>query len=111
MKFTEIIANVISFAHSAAKNNTATNPAIWESHLNSLSDDELIMLATFMYFGRDSEDIHENDIAGYRNDLDLSRDRAMLHLVQIAASEQIEKYLRAGLTKASNQNIDINSLV
>lgn len=111
MAFTQTITDVINFADMADNNNTTTDRAVWESHLDSLSDDELIMLETFMYFGRDSEDMHENDIAGYRKVIDHNRESAKLHITDLAVSGHLANYLRAGLTKSANLNIDIDTLV
>ena len=69
------------------------------------------MLATFMYFGRDSEDEHENDIAGYRDVLDLDGESAKALVADKAVSGHLAKYLKAGLTKAASLNIDIDTLI
>jgi hypothetical protein len=111
MAFTQIINDFIDFANTAKKNNTTINRAIWERYLDSLSDDELIMLETFMYFGRDSEDSHNNDIVGYRKELDHDRDSAKVHIADKAVSGHLAKYLKAGLTKSASLNIDIDTLI
>ena len=61
-----------------------------------------------MYFGRDSEDMHKNDIAGYRDVIDHNRDSAKVHVADIAVSGHLAKYLEAGLTKSANLNIETN---
>lgn len=111
MSFSQTITDVINFADKADKNNTMTDRSIWEVYLANLPDDELIMLETFMYFGRDTEDMHENDIVGYREVIDHNRESAMLHLTDKVFSNVLAKYLRDATTKAKQLNFDIDTLV
>ena len=111
MPFNQTIIDTISFADIANKNNTTTDRSIWEGYLDALPDDELIMLETFMYFGRDTEDMHENDIAGYRGVIDHNRTNASQHITDLAISGHLANYLRDALTKSVNLNVDIDSLV
>lgn len=111
MSFTRTITDAINLADIANKKNTITDRSIWEGYLDALSDDELIMLETFMYFGRDTEDMHANDIAGYRKVIDHNRNSARQQIIDLAISGHIANFLRAGLTKSANLNIDIDTLI
>ncbi len=111
MSFTQTITDVTNFSELAGKQSTESARSNLEYYLATLSDDELIMLETFMYFGRDAEDMHENDIVGYREVIDHNRESAMLHLTDKAFSNVLAKYLRDATTKAKQLNVDIDTLV
>jgi hypothetical protein len=111
MSFTQTITDVINFADIAGKQNAESVRSNLEYYLTTLSDDELIMLETFMYFGRDAEDMHENDIISYREVIDHNKDSAKQQITDLAISGHLTKFLKAGLAKAANLNIDIDTLI
>ena len=72
---TQIIVDVIHLADTIDKHDTQSNRSNLEKYLDDLSDDELIKLEAFMYFGRNPE----KDIVGYREFIDHSRKDADQH--------------------------------
>jgi len=76
-------------------------------YLDDLSDDELIKLEAFMYFGCNPE----KDIVDYREFLDHSRKDANQQLTDKAFSGVLSGYLNDALTKSAILGIDIEEQV
>ena len=100
---TKIIVDVIHLADTIDKHDTQSNRSNLEKYLDDLSDDELIKLEAFMYFGRDPE----KEIVGYREFIDHSRKDANQQLTDKAFSGVLSGYLNDALTKSAALDIDI----
>ena len=111
MPLTKIIDGAIDLAESGHENGRTVDRAVWTDYLKSLSDDEVIWLETLMYFGRDTEDMHQNDVSGYRGVIGHSRSDASLHITDIAVSGHLSTYLNDALAKCSALSIEVDSLI
>ena len=111
MSFTQTITDAINMADIASKNNTMKDRSIWDRYLDALPDDELKMLKAFMYFGRNAEEISADAIVGNRDVLSHNRVDSSRHITDIAVSGYLATYLRDGLAKSANLNIDIDKLI
>ena len=81
-------------------------------YLNSLSSDEIRKLETVMYFGRDSEDDHGNDLSAYHAKLhptDLEKSDIIRNIIEKYPS--LELYFSDAYKKAAELSIDLETII
>lgn len=81
-------------------------------YLNNLSSDEVRKLETVMYFGRDREDDHENDIPAYHDKLhptDFDKSDIIRNIIEKYPS--LELYFGDAYKKAAELSIDLETII
>jgi len=81
-------------------------------YLNNLSSDEIRKLETVMYFGRDSEDDHGNDLPAYHAKLhptDFDKSDIIRNIIEKYSS--LESYFREAYKKAARLSIDLEIII
>ena len=81
-------------------------------YLNTLSSDEVRKLETVMYFGRDREDDHENDIPAYHTKLHPTGfDKSDIIRNIIDKYSSLELYFSDACKKAADLSIDLETII
>jgi len=83
-----------------------------KEYLNSLSTEQVGMIETIMYFGRDPEDVHGNDIKEYHSRLHsngIDKKGSIRNICE--KSLALETYLNSAKTKAAQLKLDLDSFV
>lgn len=81
-------------------------------YLNNLSSEEIRKLETVMYFGRDGEDDHENDIPAYHAKLHpTGSDKSDIIRNIIEKYPSLELCFSDAYKKASELSIDLETIV
>jgi hypothetical protein len=106
-KLTQIIVDVIHLADTIDRHDTQSNRSNLVKYFDNLSDDELIKLEAFMYFGRNLE----KNIVGYREFIGHSRKDANQQLTDKAFSGVLSGYLNDALIKSAALDIDIEEQI
>jgi hypothetical protein len=81
-------------------------------YLNNLSSEEIRKLETVMYFGRDGEDDHENDIPAYHDKLhptDLDKSDIIRNIIEKYPA--LELYFSDAYKKAAELSIDLETII
>ena len=81
-------------------------------YLNTLSNEDLGKLETVMYFGRDPEDVHENDISDYHKQLHSSgfdKKNIIRNIGGITSS--LGLYFSDAYKKAAQLSIDLETII
>lgn len=80
-----------------------------EDYLNGLSESELAQIEAIMYFGRDSKDVHGNDLPSLRTHLVKNR-TSVSDLVRNITEKRdaLPVYFNEALQKAHDEGIDLN---
>ena len=81
-------------------------------YLNTLSNEDLGKLETVMYFGRDPEDVHENDISDYHKQLHspgFDKKNIIRNIGGITSS--LGLYFSDAYKKAAQLSIDLETII
>ena len=81
-------------------------------YLNNLSSEEIRKLETVMYFGRDREDDHGNDLSAYHDKLhptDFDKSDIIRNIIEKYPS--LELYFSDAYKKAAELSIDLETII